>query len=122
MVGNHKLLYIDDDAVNLTIFKIVFGNLYDVIITNNAENALEKLAFDDSIQLIITDMNMPSMNGLEFLEQANREFPTKNYFMLTGYEVTKEIQDSIDNRLMIKCFGKPLNKTEIIEELIKVTK
>ena len=67
-------------------------------------------------------MNMPSMNGLEFLEQANREFPTKNYFMLTGYEVTKEIQDSIDNRLMIKCFGKPLNKTEIIEELIKVTK
>lgn len=113
MIDKKKILYIDDDQLNLTIFKLLFKSSYDIIVADNADLGLDILEKDRSIDLIITDMNMPGKNGLEFLEIANERFPYCHYFMLTGYEVTADIQSALDKKLMIKCFKKPLDKALI---------
>ena len=56
---------------------------------------------------------MPEMNGLEFITKAREKYKDKNYFILTGFDISNEIQEAIKNNIIVKYFGKPFNKSEI---------
>lgn len=47
-----------------------------------------KLGQDSEIKVVISDMNMPGLNGLEFIKEASNRFEGKKYFILTGYPIT----------------------------------
>jgi YesN/AraC family two-component response regulator len=67
-------------------------------------------------------MKMPTMNGLEFITHAKKEFPNLAYYILTGYDITDEIADALNNHLIIRCFQKPFNKKEIEDSIKEVIK
>lgn len=54
-------------------------------------------------------MSMPEMNGLEFIKEANKQFENKKFFMFSGYAITEEIQEAIDDKLILDYFQKPAN-------------
>ena len=59
---------------------------YQVIACSNAKDALSiALSGKETIDLVITDYNMPEMNGLEFLNLLKRILPSVPLIMLTGY-------------------------------------
>ena len=62
-----KLAIVEDDINMRKSLEIALGEYkdFEVISFKSAKDALKKL--DDSIDLIITDINMPQMDGLEFL-------------------------------------------------------
>jgi two-component system response regulator (stage 0 sporulation protein F) len=65
-------------------------------------------------------MSMPGMNGLEFIKKAKGEYPDISFFILTGYDITEDIQKALDQGLINRYFRKPLNAKEIslsIEEI-----
>ena len=64
---------------------------------------------------------MPGLSGIEFIKIAKEKYPTKRYYLLTGFEITPEIQESLDNGLILKYFQKPFNVTEIASEIDKNT-
>ena len=112
-----KILYVDDETINLQLFKINFGKKYEVLIAENAMIGLEILNNYPDISVVISDMKMPEMNGIEFIKKSKVKFPDKNYFILTGYDISIEIQEAINVGLIIKCFKKPFNKSEIDSEI-----
>ncbi|MDG1775282.1 MAG: response regulator [Flavobacteriaceae bacterium] len=66
------ILLIEDDAVEILKFNrslVKLGEAHELIEAHNGEIALDLLAENSQIDLILLDLNMPKMNGFEFLKQ-----------------------------------------------------
>lgn len=114
-----KILYVDDESINVFLFKIAFKDHFDVVGAESGREGLLILADNPDIKIVITDLNMPLMNGFEFIKQSQSEREGIRYYLLTGYEMSSEIQEALDAGLIIKYFGKPFDKEAIISEVQK---
>ena len=115
-----KILYVDDEYINTRLFEINFRDKYTVLTAEDGVKGLELLNENPDSQVVLSDMKMPVMNGLEFIKQAKKKFPDKKFFILTGFEVTDEIQRAIDKGVIVKYFQKPLNMKEIESSIKEV--
>lgn len=115
-----KILYVDDEQVNLYLFNLTFKNYYEILLAESGIQGLATLEENPDVKLVISDMRMPGMNGLEFIETANQTFPNKVYFMLTGFQKTEEIQAALSKNLIQSYFTKPFSKTELLAEIQQV--
>jgi len=117
-----KLLYVDDEYINLQLFEVLFSEQYEVFIASNAMQGFTILDKQPDILIIISDMKMPGMNGIEFITKAKEKYPIKKYYILTGFDITTEIKASLENGLIQNYFKKPFNLEEIksgIELVVK---
>jgi two-component system response regulator (stage 0 sporulation protein F) len=112
------LLYVDDEALNLMVFKTVLKTYYNIVTAESGFKGLEELSGNPDIQIVITDMRMPGMNGLEFVRLAKEKYPNIIFCMLTGYEITEEIKAALESKLIYKYFQKPFNLVEINNDIM----
>ena len=115
-----KILYVDDEFINLQLFEINFRKKYQVITALDGLKGLEILEANPEIRIVVSDMRMPKMNGIEFIKQAKQRYPDKRFFILTGFEITEEIQSALNSGLILRYFQKPFNIDEIDCALTKV--
>jgi len=108
-----KILNVDDEPINGMMFRSVFKNKYNVLTADSGQQGIEMLLANQDIKVVITDMRMPGMDGIEFVNKAKTLFPGIAYFILTGYEVTPAIKKSLESGLVNRCFTKPLDIKEI---------
>ena len=80
-----RILLVEDDARlrNLVARLMRVFGFRDIAQANNGEEALERLA-DGPVDLILTDMNMPGMDGIAMVRQLRRQGDTTPVIMLTG--------------------------------------
>lgn len=68
-----KVLLVDDDFVHLLILRKIFEKSnHQVVIAHNGREALQYLEFDWNFHVILTDMMMPVMDGLEFIDHLKK--------------------------------------------------
>lgn len=108
-----KLLYVDDELLNLHLFRELFRNDFDVLIAGSGEEALETLEETKGIQFVLSDMRMPHMNGLELITKAKKNHPEIVYCLLTGYDLTEEMSKAIEEKQVACYFSKPMDPAEI---------
>ena len=118
MNGMIKLLYVDDEPINLMLFKTMLRKKYDIVTADSGFSGLEELLINTDIRIVISDMKMPGMNGLEFIKKAKEKFPHVIFCILTGYEITDEIMLALESNLIYQYFQKPFKVIEI-ENAIK---
>jgi serine phosphatase RsbU (regulator of sigma subunit) len=110
-----KILVIDDEqTIQKVHSKILMGAGYDVVIASNGKEALDKLE-DVAVDLIMLDMKMPEMDGLNFLRKV-REFDITHVpvLMVSGDDNPKNIVESY--KLGVYDF---IRKPEITEVMLK---
>ena len=107
-----KLLYVDDERANLVAFRALLRDTYDVLIAENADQALQLLNSHD-IPLIVSDQRMPGMTGTELLEKVAAEFPNTARMILTGYADIDAVISAINRSRIYYYFKKPWNETEV---------
>ena len=116
MDQGHKTILVVDDEENArtALSKILINDGYDV---SSARNGLEALNFlrSKNVELIITDLNMPEMDGLMFLRELNRSHPASNVIIITGYG---EVESYIE-AMTLGAF-EYINKPVKYEDLKKV--
>lgn len=107
-----KVLYIDDEANNLSAFKANFRRIYNVY---TAESAVEgrKILETTEIEIILTDQRMPEMTGVEFLESIVNEFPNPIRILLTGYTDMQALIDAVNKGQIYRYLNKPWNEEEL---------
>jgi len=120
MKNRRTILYVDDEEINLMLFEINFKEKYHVIGTDSPEKGLQILKDNPEISVVISDMRMPVMNGIQFIKKAKKKFPKICYFILTGYDITDEIAEALNNKLINFYFKKPFNMKEIDASIEKV--
>ncbi|MEI6212984.1 MAG: response regulator [Desulfuromonadales bacterium] len=80
-----QILVVDDEEnARMALSKILVLEGYDVVSAGNGTEALAYLRCKH-VDLIITDLNMPEMNGLAFLRELNSCHPASNVIMVTAY-------------------------------------
>lgn len=112
-----KILYVDDEPMNLRLFTANFRNRFDVITALSGPTGLDKMREQPGIRAVISDMRMPEMDGMEFIRLAKATHPDVSFFVLTGYDLTDEIAKAMREGLVRKFFHKPFNIKEIEESI-----
>ncbi len=102
-----KLLYVDDEEINLFLFEEMMGDKYDLVLASSGPEGLKKLRENLDIQVIISDLKMPKMNGLEMIYEAKKIKEELYCFILSGFEMVDEIRRAMDMNIIIKYFMKP---------------
>ena len=89
-----QLIYVDDDAMNLTIFQIQFKKHFDIITTNDPADAMMWTS-DQKIPILITDYRMPSLNGMELIHKVKEISPSTLCILLSGH-TSQELDLDLD--------------------------
>lgn len=113
----NTILYIDDEEMNLMLFERIFKKQFNIITVLSAEEGLVKLAAEEQIDIIITDLSMPGMDGIEFIKQAHKKHPSKRYFILTGHDDHPEIETLLREGVLTAQLNKPFQPHHIIHSL-----
>lgn len=80
-----RVLLVDDDSVHLLILRKIFETSDHVVVTaHNGKEALQFLEFDPAFHIILTDMMMPVMDGVEFLNHL-KESPQTSHIPTIGF-------------------------------------
>lgn len=111
------LLVDDDDAEHYLCQQVLRRSGLDVklLIAFDGIEALEKIAAsDESIDLILLDINMPRMNGHEFLEHYQRDatVPTPVVAVLTSSDQERDRQQMLRYEFVHDYLLKPLGKDD----------
>ncbi|MBN1949732.1 MAG: response regulator [Bacteroidales bacterium] len=115
-----KILYVDDEFINLELFEISLGIKYHVFTAHNGIAGLQVVEENPDIKVVISDMKMPIMNGLEFLRKLCTKHSEISCFLLTGYGLTPEINEAIREGLILDCMSKPFEMELIDKEIQRV--
>lgn len=121
MCEKKAILYVDDENVNLMLFNYNYKKSFKILTAISGKKGLEILRSNAEIKVLITDMRMPGMNGLELISAAKREFPGITCILLTGYDITPEISEAINSKLIHSYFGKPFKAKQMEEILNSIT-
>src|SRR3569833_7072 len=79
-----KILFVDDDANLLASCERNYRRHYQLETANGGELGLEKIATRGPFAVVVSDMQMPKMNGIQFLAAVKERAPETVRIMLTG--------------------------------------
>jgi CheY-like chemotaxis protein len=115
-----KVLIVDDD---LKVQRILWSRLqkyedkFEIMLAYDGEEAMEVLQ-QNSISVVITDIVMPKIDGLELLAHINESYPEIPCFVMTAYG-TSEIKDKL-SKSTVRIFNKPFLIDDLANAIIQV--
>ncbi len=116
------ILAVDDDKINLMLLKSVLkktGIVKETITASNGEEAMDVLKTRDDIDLVLLDIIMPIMGGIEMLQVARADENLRQVpiIVLTTDETKKEeaLEFGANEFLM-----KPIRKDDLLKKIISV--
>lgn len=109
-----KLLFVDDEVQILKSFRRVFIDTdYEVITANSGVEALDILE-KTSVDLIISDMRMPEIDGYDLLLKVKQLYPKTSRIILSGYSDEKVVFKALRNNIAKVYMFKPWSNDEIV--------
>lgn len=109
----HKILYVDDEIINLELLQLTYMNEFRVITASSAREGLELLSRNPDIHVVISDLKMPGMNGLEFIKEIKSKNKDKVCMLLTGYMESEIMMEGFNKELIFRYLMKPWDKEEL---------
>ena len=102
-----KVLFVDDEANVLSaIRRAVQEEEYEALFAISAKEALALLAKEE-IAVLVTDMRMPEMDGLELLQLAKEQFPATVRMVLSGYTQLSQVLATVNHADVFSFITKP---------------
>jgi response regulator RpfG family c-di-GMP phosphodiesterase len=102
-----KILCVDDDANILAAYARSLRRQYNLDTALGPETGLKRLAENGPYALVISDMNMPGMDGICFLARARQMAPDTVRMMLTGNADLKTVMDALHQGSIFRFLVKP---------------
>ncbi|PLZ53966.1 hypothetical protein CBP24_15765 [Fischerella thermalis WC439] len=108
-----KILVVDDEPDNLDLLYRTFYRDYKVLRAGSGPAALELLAQEGDVSVIISDQRMPMMSGTEFLSLTATQYPDIIRIILTGYTDVEDLVEAINSGKVFKYVTKPWEAEEL---------
>nr|WP_246545680.1 response regulator [Pelotalea chapellei] len=110
----------DEENARNGLAKLLSREGYEISTAANGHEALNYLRSRE-VELIITDINMPEMNGITFLRELNRTHPASNVIMVTAYGEVESYIEAM-NLGAFEYVNKPVKVEELIKIIAKIFK
>ena len=95
MMMSGKILVIDDEEIVRKSCSRTLSPLgYDVTLTQSSLDGLRMIE-DEAFDLVLTDIKMPDMDGIEVLKQVRDKFPEMKVIIMTGYQSVENALKSV---------------------------
>ena len=112
-MSNPRILIVDDEENILHALKRLFRREnYQILTATSAEEGLRILDQQD-VDLIISDLKMPVINGVDFFAQIKEKKPEALRIMLTGHADLKSVIEAIDKGEIYRFLLKPWDDDEL---------
>jgi response regulator RpfG family c-di-GMP phosphodiesterase len=121
MITN-KILFVDDDPNILSAYKRMFHKRFDIVTSSSGDEGLTRLSNDGPFAVVVADMQMPGMNGVQFLGKAQEQSPETVRLMLTGNADQKTAADAVNQGRVFSFLTKPCQPTSLEEALVNALK
>jgi two-component system chemotaxis response regulator CheY len=118
------VLIVDDEATVTRLAKTMLTdlNVAQVFVANDGREALDFLGlFEEDIDVIVCDWNMPRMSGFELLQQVRTVDPNMPFVMLTGRNDMDSIVAARDQKVSSYLL-KPFSQEQLAQHLINAKK
>jgi len=112
-----KILVVDDNLSQLKLMKELLGKLGHMAVTvDSAEEAEYILKYGEHFSLIITDLRMPWLNGLNFCRRVKSLNPDLKIYALSGYLYNFDMNE-LEDAGFDGIYQKPISKANLEEIL-----
>lgn len=113
-----KILIVDDEPNLLNAIKRQLRGKFNVVTAESGQLGLEVLKDDGPFAVVISDMRMPEMNGIQFLREVTKRSPDTVRMMLTGNADIETAVHAVNDGNIFRFLTKPCKK-EILEWAIE---
>lgn len=110
---NARLLLVDDEVRVLEAYQRALRKQYKFDTATGGQEALDLMAHGEPYQVIVSDMRMPGMDGVEFLAEAKIRAPETIRIMLTGNSDQRTAIDAINKGDIFRFLNKPCPPEEL---------
>ncbi len=111
------ILCVDDERVILrTLQRLFHRKSYKVLVADSAKNALRILE-DTPVDVILSDMRMPEMDGAALLEKVANSHPNTYRIVLSGYADFESTVAAINLGKINRFINKPWNNDELVSAI-----
>lgn len=101
------ILFVDDDLSVIETLKLgLIGEPYEKLFAKSAKEALDLLE-THTVHVIVSDLRMPEMNGLELLRIVKERWPSVVRMVLSGYTQVSTLLHAINQGHIFKFIVKP---------------
>lgn len=112
-LAKDKILLVDDDPLVLESLRRTIRRNFNVETAPNGPDALEQMKVGGPYSVIVVDMDMPAMDGLEFLGHAMRLAPDTVRIMLTASSRQQTAIDAVNEGQVFRFLTKPCPPDEL---------
>ena len=109
-----KILVVDDELDILELLEMIIAERtsHQVVTTNNPLEVFALLK-EQAIDLLITDLRMPAMGGIELIREVKKSYPDMPVIVITAYGSSQSAEESIAEGAY-DYITKPFRKDQII--------
>jgi CheY-like chemotaxis protein len=112
-----KILVVDNDLGHLKLMKKLLGKHGHIVVaTDSAEEAEHILRYEEHFSLIITDLKMPWLNGLDFCRRVKNLKPELKIYALSGWVYDFDMNE-LEDAGFDGIYQKPIIKSNLTEIL-----
>ena len=104
---NRHVLFVDDDVKLLDGVTRRFETLFELQVASSGEEGLQKIRESGPFAVVVSDMRMPVMDGLQFIEQARGIAQETVFMMLTGNQDLLTASNAVNRGQVFRFLTKP---------------
>lgn len=116
---SQKILFVDDEVNILSGIARQQRKRFDIWTAVGGKKGLEVMKEEGPFAIVVADMNMPGMNGIEFLSEVRKCYPDTVRMMLTGNADQQTAVDAVNQGAIFRFFTKPC-PAEIISDALNL--
>ncbi len=118
-MANITILFVDDEEKVLkSLQRGLMDEPYNLLFATSGKEALEKLEKNE-VHVIVTDMRMPEMSGLELLRIVKEKYPKIVRLVLSGYTQVTTLLTAINQGEIFKFITKPWRLEEEFKSILQ---
>jgi len=108
-----KILFVDDEEINLLNFRMIFQERYEIITALSGEEGLRCFENTKDIGLVISDQRMPGISGTEMLSKIYDIDPDPIRVLLTAHSQVEYVLDAINLGRIYQYILKPWDENTL---------